>query len=123
MRFLGPRTQQTRHPGSRQFYGTIKYRSLGIRWRYLCQAVDDDDRVLVDIIYIFSGRDRLSNVSFMIGVDVPGVELYLDCEHRLALGTKIYLIKDDSHCALACDVNKSFQILSPDGGRLVVTCV
>jgi hypothetical protein len=108
IRFLGPTTQQTRHPGSRQFYEMIKYRSLGIRWRYLRQAVDDDDRVLVDIFYIFSGRDRLSNVSFMIGIDVPGVELYLDNEQRLALGTKIYLVKDDSHRALACGVNKLF---------------
>jgi hypothetical protein len=55
----------------------------------------------------------------MIVIDVPGVELYLDNEQRLALGTKIYLVKDDSHRALACGVNKLFQILSSDGGKLV----
>lgn len=43
----------------------------------LREAIDDNDRVLVDIVDIASRRDRLPQVFFIIRVDVPRIELYI----------------------------------------------
>jgi hypothetical protein len=47
-------------------------------------------------------------------VDVPGVELHWGYEQRLVLRNRIYLVKDDSHCALATYVDKVPQGISSE---------
>lgn len=48
----------------------------GFARAYLGQSIDNDTRVLVNILDVLRGRDALAKVFFFVGIGVPRIELY-----------------------------------------------